>query len=51
MNLTASDGPMTRNDVAFIHLQFDVAQDVKELSFRERVIGFEVFELDHRHDD
>jgi len=42
MNLPASDGPMTRNDVA---------QDVKELSFRERVIGFEVFELDHRHDD
>ena len=35
------------NEVAFVYLQVDVAQDVKEFAFRERVEAFEVFKFDH----
>src|ERR1044072_2315609 len=37
------------NEVALIDFKIDVAQDVKELSFRERIKAFEMFECDHRH--
>ena len=39
--------PHDGNEVAFVDLQVDVAQDVKEFALRERVEAFEVFELDH----
>ena len=39
--------PHDGNEVAFVHLQVDVAQDVKEFALRERIKAFEVFECDH----
>jgi hypothetical protein len=35
------------NEVAFVHLQVDVAEDVKEFAFRERIKTLEVFEFNH----
>jgi hypothetical protein len=35
------------NEIALRDFKIDVAQDVKEFSFRERVKTFEVFECDH----
>src|SRR6266446_2593682 len=39
------------NEVAFVYLQVNVAQDVKELSVRKRIKAFEVFKGDHRDKD
>ena len=38
-------------EVVVVHAVHGIAQDVKELSLRERVKAFEVFERDHRHDN
>ena len=35
------------NEVAFVDFEIDVAQDVKELPFRERINAFEILEFNH----
>ena len=38
--------PHDGNEIAFLDLQVDVAEDVEELAFRQRVKTFDVFEFD-----
>src|SRR6266480_4793337 len=36
-----------RDEVAFLNLQIDLAQDVKELFLRQRIAAFDVLKLNH----
>src|SRR5438067_3100527 len=45
--LARAGRPHDGNEVAFVYLQVDVAQDVKEFPFRERIETLEVFEFNH----
>jgi hypothetical protein len=45
--LTGAGRAHDGNEVAFVHLQVDVAEDVKEFALRERVKTFEVFMFNH----
>jgi hypothetical protein len=45
--LARAGGTHDGNEVAFVYLQVDIAQDVKKFTLRERVKTFEVFKSNH----
>jgi hypothetical protein len=45
--LAGAGRPHDGNEIAFVYLQVDIAQDVKEFALRERVKTFEMFKGNH----